>query len=123
MSIARNRLAEDLRVPLSCVWMRRRRSDSIRAHEWHLEFFAQRLCGSCCVWEDLRKYVVERLNQRGLRAEVGGELERFQRYIPQPPFCHGPKKSFYACLAKKVDRLLRIPNEEDRLRVAVPRAR
>ena len=70
--------------------------------------------------EDEREVLVEAGNEVGLRAEVRGESEASERQCAEKSGAGGAHKTLDARLAEEIDRLTRIADEEDGLRVAVP---
>ena len=67
--------------------------------------------------------VVEAVDEIGLRAEVGGEVECAELNFSEALFAHGAQETFDARLAEEIDGLLGIANEKESLRTTVPGAR
>ena len=66
--------------------------------------------------KDARKGVVEELDQLALRAEVGGESQRLESYVAQA-FAPRVQEERDLGLAKAVDRLHRVADDEERAAV------
>ncbi len=59
--------------------------------------------------------VVEAGDERGLRAEVGGEAQRREAQLAEALLAHGAQEALHARLAEEIDGLLRVADEEERL--------
>jgi hypothetical protein len=72
------------------------------------------------VREDKAEVFVELNDEIALGAEVCGETERGEGNVAKASGGYGMDKALDARLAEEIDGLVRVPNEEDGLRVAVP---